>query len=73
MDAFDLSLTVVLVSPSVPRYSPHDTCSGVDFDDEELPYTEPNKSTIKVLLTVPIFVRVVNLIFSVLTRHSTQD
>ena len=27
---------------------PYNICSGVDFDDEELPYTEPNKSTIKV-------------------------
>ncbi|RDB29054.1 ATP-dependent DNA helicase II subunit 2 [Hypsizygus marmoreus] len=31
MDALDISLTVV----------------GVDFDDEELPYTEPNKTVIK--------------------------
>jgi hypothetical protein len=31
-------------------------CSGIDFDDEELPYKEPNKSNIKVQFTLSLFV-----------------
>lgn len=31
-------------------------CSGVDFDDHELPFTEPNKSRMKVSLTKASFV-----------------
>ena len=51
MNALDISLTIMYVPLHYSAYTIHKfRISGVDFDDPEFPYEEPDKSVIKVRL-----------------------
>lgn len=60
MNNLDIQLTVVYALVYFGLFSLLIAfCSGIDFDDDELPYKEPNKSNIKVsLLFQPLLAHV---------------